>query len=296
MPPRSAVRVGVRVLLTVVVAGLLAVPSRGQWIEPPGTGWVKLQVAHQDTRERFDENGTVESYFNEDARSITTTVRLSGAVGLWRGLDAWVDVPYHRLAFNDVTRERVTTGIADPRFFLRAGPSLVGVDDLPVAVALRGGVKFPVGDFQISAEQISLSQGQRDWELLLEVGKSLHPWPVYVMGWAGYRWRETNTDIERKPGDERLLYLAAGGSIDRLRWKLALDGQFGRPPVRRDFGNIELERDRRELLQLIPTLGWAVGPGAIEAGVRLPLHGRNLPAGPVLTLGYFLSWDEPLWK
>jgi len=278
------------------VVSLSVPPSQAQWIEAPGTGWVKVQVAHQDTRERFDENGTVESYFNEDARSITTTVRLSAAVGLLRGVDAWVDVPYHRLAFNDVTRDRLTTGIADPRLFLRVGPSLVGRDELPVAVALRGGVKFPVGDFQISAEQISLSQGQRDWELILEVGKSLHPWPVYLVGWAGYRWRETNTEIERKPGDERLLYVAAGGTVDRLRWKLALDGQFGNPPVRRDFGGIELERDRRTLVQLTPTLGWSMGPGAVEASVRVPLHGRNLPAGPVFTLGYFLSWNEPLWK
>ncbi len=285
-----------RVCIWLIVSGFAALASYGQWIEPPGTGWATLRVAHQDTRDRFDENGTVESYFNEDARSITTTVRFSGAIGLWRGLDAWVDVPYHRLAFNDATRDRLSTGLADPRFFLRVGPSLVGVEDLPVAVALRGGVKFPVGDFQISAEQISLSQGQRDWEVLLEAGKSLHPWPVYVMAWGGYRWRETNTEIERKPGDEWLFYAAVGGSVERFHWKLAIDGQFGQPPVRRDFGNIELERDRRALVQVVPTLGWTVGPGAIEAGIRLPLHGRNLPAGPVFTLGYFFSWDDPLWK
>ena len=273
-----------------------AMPSHAQWIEAPGTGWVKLQVAHQDTRDRFDENGTVEPYFNEGARSITTTVRLSAAIGLLRGLDAWMDVPYYRLAFNDVVRDRLTTGVADPRLFLRVGPSLLGAGEWPLALALRGGVKFPVGDFQLDAEQISLSQGQRDWELLLEVGKSLHPWPLYLMGWAGYRWREANTDIGRKPGDERLIYVAAGGSVGSFGWKVALDGQFGRPPVRRDFGGIRLSRDRRELVQLVPTLSWALGPGAVEAGAQLPLRGRNLPAGPAFTLGYFLSWDRPLWE
>jgi hypothetical protein len=281
-------------LVVSVVGGLLAVPSRAQWIEPPGTGWANLTVSHQDTRNRFDENGTVESFFNEDARAITTTVRFSGALGLWRGLDAWVDVPFHRLAFNDVTQDRLTTGIADPRLFLRAGPALVGLD-LPVAVALRGGVKFPVGEFQIDAEEISLSEGQRDWELILEVGKSFHPWPVYAMVWGGYRWREVNDATQRKPGDERLLYAAVGGSMGRMQWKVALDGEFGRAPVRRDF-NLKLERDRRELLQLLPTVGWKVGPGAIEAGVRVPLHGRNLPAGTAVTVGYFLSWDDPIWK
>jgi hypothetical protein len=293
---RSVVRrIGRWLLVGVVGSCLLASPARGQWVEPPGTGWAKLQVAHQDTRERFDENGTVEPFFNEDARAITTTVRFTGAVGLWRGLDAWMDVPFHRLAFNDVTRDRLTTGIADPRFFLRVGPSLVGVEDLPVAVALRGGVKFPVGEFALDAEKISLSQGQRDWELLLEVGKSLHPWPVYVTAWVGYRWRETNVELQRKPGDEQLFYLAAGGSVDRLQWKLAVDGQLGEPPVRTDFG-LTLDRDRQELVQFIPTLGWEAGPGTIEVGTRVPLHGRNLPAGPIFTLGYFLTWDDPLWK
>lgn len=279
----------------VLLAGLLAAPAAGQWVEPPGTGWVQVQVSHQDTNRRFDENGDVEPLFNEGARSVTTTLRLTGALGLWRGLDVWVDAPFHRLTFNDVTRDRLSTGPGDPRLFLRVGPSLLGVDPLPFAVALRGGVKFPVGDFPVSAQKIPLSEGQRDWDLLLEVGKSLYPWPVYVMGWVGYRWRETNTSIQRKPGDERLFYLAAGGSAGRFRWKLALDGLFGRPPIRTSF-NLPLENDRRELVQIIPTIGWRVGPGTLEAGARLPIHGQNLPAGPIFTLGYFVSWTDPLWK
>lgn len=295
MPRPFALRFGVRLLLGLLVGGLFASSSRGQWIEPPGTGWAKLQVSHQDTRDRFDENGTVEPFFNENARAVTTTVRFTGAVGLWRGLDMWADVPAHRLVFNDAVQDRLSTGPGDPRLFLRTGPGLFWFDQLPLAVALRGGVKFPVGDFEVDAEVIPLSEGQRDWELLLELGTSLHPWPAYVMGWAGYRWRETNTEIQRKPGDERVVYVAAGGSVDRFQWKLAIDGQFGEPPVRTDF-NLELERDRRTLVQLIPTVGWTIGPGAVELGGRVPLHGRNLPAGTVFTLGYFWTWNEPVWK
>lgn len=284
----------VSTLSVVLLAGLLAGPAFGQWVESPGTGWVKVQFSHQDTNRRFDENGDTELLFNEGARSITTTLRFTGALGLWRGLDMWVDAPFHRLAFNDVTRDRLSTGPGDPRLFLRAGPGLLGVEDHPLAVALRGGVKFSVGDFPVSAQKIPLSEGQRDWELLLEGGASLHPWPAYVMGWVGYRWRETNTSIQRKPGDERLFYLAAGGSVGRFQWKLALDGFFGRPPVRTSF-NLPLENDRRELVQVIPTIGWPVGPGVLEAGARLPVHGQNLPAGPIFTVGYFVSWSDPLW-
>ena len=281
--------------LALLLGALLVPPARGQWVEAPGTGWVKLQGAHQDTRRKFNREGEITAFDSEDARSLTTTVRLTGAVGLWRGLDAWIDVPYHRLAFNDVQADRLQTGVADPRLFLRAGPALVGLDALPFAVALRGGVKFPVGEFDVNAEVIPLSEGQRDWELLLEVGKSLHPWPVYVMGWAGYRWRQENPTSATKPGDERLFHLAAGGSVEAFRWKLALDGLMGCPPVRTDFG-IVLDNDARELVQLIPTVGWQVGPGTIEAGARVPLHGRRLPAGPTVTLGYFLTWDRAPWK
>lgn len=283
-------------LLLGVLVGILTVPSSyGQWVEAPGTGWAKVEISHQDTRERWDADGTVESFFNEDARAITSTLRFTGALGLWRGLDVWIDVPGHRLAFNDVTRDRLSTGIGDPRMFFRVGPSLVGIENLPFAVAVRGGTKFPFGDFAVDAEVIPLSEGQRDWELLLEMGKSLHPWPAYIMAWAGYRWRTTNTEIERKPGDERLVYVAAGGSVQQFQWKLAAEGQFGRPPLRTDF-NLRLEQDRRTLVQVTPTLGWKVGPGVIEAASRIPVHGRNLPAGTVFTLGYFLTWDTPLWK
>ena len=289
---RTAVCAALAVLL---LAGSAVSPAAGQWIEPPGTGWVDLGVAHQETREKFDRTGAVVPFDSEDARSVVTTARLTGALGVWRGIDAWVDVPVHRLAFDDVQDDRLRTGLADPRLYLRVGPAVAGLRDLPFAVALRGGVKFPVGDFAVDANTISLSQGQRDWDLLLEVGKSLHPWPAYVMGWAGYRWREVNHAIRRKPGDEWLFYGAAGGSAGRFRWKVAVDGLIGRPPVRTDF-NLVLQNDARELVQVIPTVGWKVGPGAIEAGLRVPVYGRKFPAGPVFTLGYFLSWDTPPWK
>lgn len=40
----------------------------------------------------------------------------------------------------------------------------------------------------------------------------------------------------------------------------------------------------------MPMLGWRLGPGNFELGGHLQLGGKNLPAGPVLTLGYFFDW------
>ncbi len=280
------------------IAGLLAVlllPSlaRGQWVQAPGTGWIDLSLAHHATDTRFDENGTIEPLFNKDSRSVTTSAFLTGALGLVRGIDVWAQLPVHRLQFDDAVRERTSTGLGDPRVFVRIGPELFGIDQSPVPVALRGGVKLSVGDFPVDAEIIPLTEGQRDWELLLELGHSFHPLPVYAMGWIGYRWRTTNTAIRRKPGDERLIYAAVGGTWRQFTWEFAVDGLFGRPPTRTLPSGVELalENDTRELLQLLPTIGWRAGPGTIELGGRLPVHGQNLPAGPALTLGYFTAFS-----
>jgi hypothetical protein len=277
----------------------MTVPHAGQaqWVEAPGEGWLEFSVTHHRTDTRFGPDGDVEPLFNAESRSVTTSAFLTTAVGLVPGLDAWAQVPFHRLQFDDIVRDRTSTGLGDPRIFLRAGPKAFGLDiGLPIAV--RGGVKFPVGDFPIDAEVIPLTEGQRDWELLVELGYSFYPAPVYVMGWAGYRWRTFNDEIDSKPGDERLLYAAAGGSLGDLTWKVAVDGLFGTPPMRRLASTgleIELEQDTRRLVQLLPSVGWTVGPGAVEVGARIPVDGRNLPAGPALTLGYFVNWDEPLW-
>jgi hypothetical protein len=285
-----------------LLVGLSPAPSHGQWVEAPGTGWAELQLAHQRTDTGFSKNGNVVALdeLDPDAQSIITTARLTGALGLVRGLDTWVDLPLHRQSFDGAGSDLLTTGLGDPRVFLRAGPSLLGggAKVLPVALALRGGVKLTTGTFENDAETISLSQGQRDWSLLLELGKSLYPLPLYVSGWAGYRWREENEEIARDFGNEWVFNAAVGGAVDRFRWKVAVDGLFGQPSIDTRTG---FEFAARELVQIIPTVGWRVGPGAIQFGARLPIHGQStrsnrLPASPTATLGYFLAWDDPLWK
>ena len=286
--------------LVVLFSLLATTPRHGQWVEPPGTGWINLQVAHQTTERAFDKNGNIVSLGEvvEGARSTITTVRVSGALGLVRGIDVWGDLPFHRQEFNSPGSDLLTTGAGDARVFLRAGPSLIGVDALPVAVALRGGVKLTTGNFVNDAETISLSQGQRDWSLLLELGKSLHPLPLYVSGWTGYRWREENEEIARDFGNEWVFNTAVGGHLDRFEWKLSVDGFFGDPTFDTRTG---FEFAARELVQVIPTAGWNIGPGTAQIGARIPVHGQSprfdrLPAGPTFTVGYFLSWDNPLWK
>ena len=144
-----------------------------------------------------------------------------------------------------------------------------------------------MGEFPIDSEIVPLTEGQRDWELIMEMGYSFYPKPVYISGWIGYRWRETNKLVERRPGDELFFYVAAGGEVSWWGWKIAADGLLGKRWTSLTAVEIQLANSERELVQIMPSLYSGVGPGKIEAGVRFPLHGQNYPAGTSFFLGYF---------
>ncbi len=270
---------------------LLPVAASAQWVEPPGNGWIQISLYHHDTMQRFDVDRKIAPLFNEAAHSITTSLFVTAVVGLYRGLDVWGQVPVHRLQFNDVAASRQSFGLGDPRIHLRIGPSLFGLD-LPVPIAVRGGVKWPVGDFPVDAEIVPLTEGQPDWELMLELGHSFYPWPLYASGWIGYRWRTTNHDIDRKPGNERFGYFALGGLLGKFTWKAGLEAIIGEKWISFTGVRIPLSKSQRELIQFMPTIGWQLPVGTIEIGGRWPIAGRNLPAGPALTMGYFYRWKS----
>ena len=93
---------------------------------------------HLDTNDRFDELGVRKALFNEGGRSVTTSFYLTAAYGLYRGLDMWVELPMHRLAYDDIAAKRRSTGIGDPRIFVRMSPALLGWSEA-LPIALRGG-------------------------------------------------------------------------------------------------------------------------------------------------------------
>ena len=284
-------RASIRIITVCLVAGLVGpLPGRAQWIEAPGQGWMEVAVYHHDTRKRFDPSRSLEPLFNADARAITTSLYLTAVVGVVQGADVWVQMPYNRLEFNDIAADRQSIGIGDPRIHLRFGPELFGVRS-PVPVAVRGGVKLPFGEFTNDAEIIPLREGQTDWEVMLELGHSFYPAPFYAMAWAGYRWRTYNDDIDRKPGDERFAYAAVGGTLRSFEWKLAAEGLSGLAPRRRQAGvEFVLEQDKRELVQILPSIGRRLGPGTVALGGRFPVAGRNLPAGPAVFVSYFMRF------
>jgi hypothetical protein len=275
-----------RAAIATVAALAAVVPQTlAQWVEPPGRGWADLTTYHVDTRERFEFNGDKRSFF-ADGHAVSTSVFLTIAGGIVPGVDAWMQAPYNRLRFDDASGERVRSGIGDTRLYLRVQPLTYLGSGLPFAI--RGGVKVAVGDFDVGSEIIPLGDGQTDWELMGELGHSFYPIDAYVNGWVGYRWRELNTDSRQDFGNEVFYLAQAGGNYGRVGLQLILDGlETVTTPI---IEGVALPNAERSLVQLTSRVTYQLGPGALSAGARFSLSGKNLPAGTALVLGYFTRW------
>lgn len=252
----------------------------------PGSGYVQISGFRQSSDGFFDPRGDRRPLL-ADGRVVTSSVYLTGSIGVVRGLDAWAQAPLHHVTSSDQTGERSRTGPGDIRASLRVGPELFGLEGIPLSV--RAGVKVPGTDFPVDARIIPLGEGQRDWEVSLESGHGfgLDATSAYVLGWVGYRWREENTESGFQPGHEFFAHAAVGGTWRAWHLDLAAEVLLGGAPTQ--IG-LELPGSARRLLQLTPTLGYAVGSGSIEATATVPVAGRNLPTGSGVSLGYRYGW------
>ncbi len=260
----------------------------------PGSGHVENMLFHLDTRSHYDGTGNARDFFAQ-GRLIVTSSITNVAAGLLDGVEVRGQLPVHRLSFQEVSGSRDRTGVGDPRVEVRLGPQLLGAppDPFGIDLVVRGGVKLPGEDFPVDAQIIPLTEGQRDWELALEFGRSLADGLVNLQGWAGYRWRERNESIERDPGNERFGFLSVGGplpSVDpfgSVGWSLGAQWLSGSP---HRLVGVRVPSTRREILEFFPRLTAPVGPGWAGVGARIPASGRNLPAGTAFSLSYSFGW------
>ena len=130
---------------------------------------------------------------------------------------------------------------------------------------------------------IPVGEGQWDFDVVGQVGRSFWPLPLYGNLDLGYRVRTRNEQIDRDPGDEWFLNAEMGYQLVR---QLMLLGKCevlrSNPAV--VFGGIEAEIKR--ITYLTPALLYTVGRRTtVEAAVRFSLNGRNFPAGRQLVLG-----------
>jgi hypothetical protein len=250
---------------------------------PPLAGWIQASVFGSRSTEYFGADGERQPFIG-DSEFLTSSLFLSGAIGLVDGVEIWSQVPFHRLSVDSDGSGSTSTGLGDVRIAARIGSELFAMD---VPLALRLGAKFPGSDFPVDPTVLPLTEGQRDWEVGLESVYRAPSRSLYLLGWVGYRWREVNDKARRDPGDEVFGHVALGGILGDLYLEVAGDALWGRAPTVYGF---PLEGSARRMIQLQPTLGWQVGPGRLEATGQIPVRGENLPAGNALSLGYRLTW------
>ncbi|PEN07983.1 hypothetical protein CRI93_05940 [Longimonas halophila] len=75
--------------------------------------WGRNRATHHETGCHFGFDGTTEPLFDEDARSITTSVNVTAALGVVCGVDVWGQVLAHRLVFRNAVGTRRSTGLSD---------------------------------------------------------------------------------------------------------------------------------------------------------------------------------------
>ncbi len=251
----------------------------------PGAGWLQVSLYRQHADESFNHLGSRQPFL-ANGRFDTRSLFLTGSVGLLHGLELWAQVPVHNLKANSAGEVSTTTGVGDLRLAGRIGSEILG---LGVPVALRTGIKIPGSDFPVDATVLPLTEGQLDFETSLEASSRIGTLPLYMTGWVGYRWRTENRDAARKPGDEAHAHLALGAFAGDFILELAADGLRGRAPFAQ---GVRLNGERRRLLQLIPTIGYGLGPGRMEFTSQIPVYGRNLPSAVGMSIGYRFTWGR----
>ncbi len=272
-------------------AGPGSVSGQGVGSLFPGQGWIQASVFSVSTGEQFGVTGVEEAYINDGHLDLQSFL-LTGAVGFVTGLEVWAQGAVHSLEFRDGSGSLARTGLGDVRVWLRAGPSLFRVNeaDLPLWLGLRAGVKLPGSGFPIESRVLPLTEGQKDAELALELGRVFASGRLAVQAWAGHRWRGRNELVDLKPGNEWFGYASVAAAMGPVQARLSVQALDGSPYEA--FG-LRLPTSRREMLGVFATLATRLGPGSVEVGVQLPVAGRNLPTGTAFTLGYTLGFGEP---
>ena len=292
------------ILLAALGGGLLHSDARaGAWTLPEGRLWAKVAYFQQATDEwylSFPEpyfrDGQISEYaagtrrpYRFDGEYESVAVFAEAFYGVTDRLDVGVQVPWFDQTLTDITRPEPPSdaGFGDVRLSAK-----LRLTEGPALVTLKTVAKLPTGDFINEDGLIPVSEGQWDFDFLVQVGRSFWPLPAYANVDAGYRLRLANGEVDRDPGDEWLLNAEVGVNLTRrLLVMVKLESLWGQSGV--DQG-IETSSLKKQIAYLAPTVFFTVRDGlSVEAALRYTLGGRNFPAGKQLTVGLSTEVDVP---
>jgi hypothetical protein len=265
------------VIATMVVTTGFA--HAGAWTQPKGTNWLKIGFMYQDTTERYFLNKERIPYFF-DGRNRTRALLFEYVRGVTDRLDVKVQLPVFDVSFDDLSDERQSTGLGD--FRIESRYNLVRD---PLVFTVGGTIKFPTGEFINDAEIVPVGEGQYDFDVFGEVGRSLWPINAYVTGKLGYRFRTENQETGVAFGDEIVWRAEFGYRFSpRLSSKVLFRGLHGFEAT--SFG-LTIDTLRRQIVYIEPGVLLNLTPRhSIEVTVPVSLGGRNWPAGPVFNISF----------
>lgn len=266
-------------LAVVLVLATAPLAFAGAWTLPKGANWLKAGFMFQDTTERYFLDGELTPYFFE-GRNQTRALFFEYVRGLTDRWDVKAQMPYFGISFDDIADERQSNGLGDLRV-----ESRYNVLSDPMVLTVGGTIKFPTGEFVNDAEIVPVGEGQYDFDVFAEVGRSLWPVNGYVTGKIGYRFRTKNRETNISFGDE-IIWRAEGGYRfnERLSAKLLARGLYGFEST--SFG-LTIETLRREIVYIEPGVHFAITKSqGVEVTVPVSVRGRNWPAGPVVTVSF----------
>ncbi|MDA0335124.1 MAG: transporter [bacterium] len=288
---------GAHVCLLALLALMLPVAAHaGAWTTPAGSLWAKVSWYRQTTDEWYTDSdqpilladntlgtrpaGRRQPYrFNGAYES--TAVFLEAKYGIADGIDVGLQVPWFDQSFNDDTRidSPAESGFSDVRISARWQ-----LLDRPILLTLKGGAKIPTAEFRNEDGLIPVGEGQWDYDVVVQAGRSFWPIPAYANIDLGYRVRTENESIRRDPGDEWQVTAELGYSpLPSLMLAAKLEGLYGK--AGRSFG-LRNESLTQRITYLSPSVAYTLsGQTVMEGGLRISVGGRNFPAGRQLTIG-----------
>ena len=241
----------------------------GAWTLEKGQVWSKITGLYQATGKHYGQDGDASKF---PADYTAQEVYFDVFYGVTKRFDVGVQFAAINRKFENFTADRhrsmfgyraKESGLGDIRAFAK-----INLVHEPVVGTLKLGIKTPSGEFRAAPEAMSASDGQWDFEVIAQIGRSYWPTPVYANIDLGYRLRQTNDTIHYNPDDEMIYNAEVGGSpTEMLNLALKLEGISGAG---------------RRVTYAIPTVLVSLPQGlSVEAAARVTVLGRADPSvGP----------------
>ncbi len=254
----------------------------------------KITTLITSTSERYNAEGNTGGFGPPAAAAVykSRSVYLDFFYGINDRVDIGLQIPFYSNKYNHDNFNFPgfialdASGIGDVRGFAK-----INLVQQSVVATLKLSFKAPTGSYDdgqdpagaYKNEGMSVGSGQSDIDLILQLGRSFYPAPVYANLDLGYRFRMKNSTSGFNPGEE-IIYNAEVGvnPTDILLLALKIEGIYGSEGSR--------ENDDVGITYLAPTVLISVHQNlSIEASVRVPVAGRNFFGGRLWGVGLYFQ-------